>query len=120
MKKAMMSIPLAGKTEAEIIAARERAIKALTERGFEIVNEKFDSEWYSPEQMAKRGVVQIPLCYLAKSLEQMTLCHTVYFCKGWEKARGCKIEHDAAVAYGLEIIYEDSEKVKSNKDGESK
>lgn len=22
-------------------------------------------------------------------------------------ARGCRIEHDAAVAYGLEIIYED-------------
>lgn len=28
-------------------------------------------------------------------------------CKGWKNARGCKIEHDAAVAYGLEIIYED-------------
>lgn len=38
--------------------------------------------------------------------ENMSLCHAAYFCKGWEKARGCKIEHDAAVAYGLEIIYE--------------
>ena len=36
----------------------------------------------------------------------MSLCHAAYFCKGWEKTRGCKIEHDAAVAYGLEIIYE--------------
>ena len=27
--------------------------------------------------------------------------------KGWENARGCKIEHDAAVAYGLDIIYEE-------------
>ncbi len=110
MKKAMMSIPLAGKTDEEIRMARERAVKALTERGFEIVNVRFDSEWYSPEQMAERGVVQIPLCYLAKSLEQMTLSHAVYFCNGWEKARGCQIEHDAAIAYGLEIIYEDSEK----------
>lgn len=24
-----------------------------------------------------------------------------------ENARGCKIEHDAAVAYGLEVIYEE-------------
>lgn len=23
-----------------------------------------------------------------------------------EDARGCKIEHDAAVAYGLEVLYE--------------
>lgn len=29
------------------------------------------------------------------------------FCKGWENARGCRIEHDAAVAYGLEVLYED-------------
>ena len=57
--------------------------------------------------MKERGVVQIPLCFLAKSLENMSLCHAAYFCKGWENARGCKIEHAAAVAYGLEIIYED-------------
>ena len=50
---------------------------------------------------------RIPLCYLAKSLENMSLCHASYFCKGWENARGCRIEHDAAVAYGLEVLYED-------------
>ena len=52
--------------------------------------------------MEQRGVVQIPLCFLAKSLENMSLCHAAYFCKGWENARGCRIEHDAAVAYGLD------------------
>lgn len=31
---------------------------------------------------------------------------TAYFCKGWENTRGCRIEHEAAKAYGLEIIYE--------------
>ena len=56
--------------------------------------------------MEERGVVQIPLCFLAKSLENMSLCHAAYFCKGWENARGCRIEHEAAKAYGLEIIYE--------------
>ena len=25
--------------------------------------------------------------------------------KGWEKARGCKIEHQVAVEYGKEIMY---------------
>ncbi len=107
MKKAMLSQPMAGKSDAEIIATRERAIKALEARGYEIVNTLFTDEWYSNENMEKRGVVQIPLCFLAKSLENMSLCHAVYFCKGWEQARGCKIEHDAAVAYGLEIICEE-------------
>ena len=106
MKKAMFSQPMAGKTEQEIISTREKVIAELTARGYEIVNTLFTDEWYSNAAMIQRGVVQIPLCFLAKSLENMSLCHAAYFCKGWENARGCRIEHDAAVAYGLEIIYE--------------
>lgn len=106
MYKAMISQPMAGKTDEEIVATRERAIAALKERGYEIVNTLFTDEWYSPEKMKERGVVQIPLCFLAKSLENMSKCHAAYFCKGWEKTRGCVIEHMAAEKYGLEIIYE--------------
>ena len=106
LKKAMLSQPMAGKSNEEIIATREKAIKVLKEKGFEIVNTLFTDEWYSKEKMAERGVIQIPLCFLAKSLENMSLCHAAYFCKGWENARGCKIEHEVAKAYGLEIIYE--------------
>lgn len=107
MMKAMLSQPMAGKTDEEIIATREKVIKALEARGYEIVNTLFTDEWYNRENMEKRGVVQIPLCFLAKSLENMSLCHAVYFCKGWEQARGCRLEHDAAVAYGLTVIYEE-------------
>lgn len=105
--KAMLSQPMAGKTDEEIIATREKAISALKENGYEIVNTLFTDEWYSKEKMEERGVVQIPLCFLAKSLENMSQCHAAYFCKGWEKARGCRIEHEAAVAYGLTILYEE-------------
>lgn len=107
MKKAMLSQPMAGKTNEEIVTTRERAVKVLKEKGYEIVNTLFTDEWYSKEAMTERGVVQIPLCFLAKSLENMSLCHAVYFCKGLESARGCRIEHDAAVAYGLEVLYEE-------------
>ena len=101
----MLSQPMAGKTDEEIVATREKAMAALQEKGFEVVNTLFTDEWYSKRNMAERGVVKIPLCFLAKSLENMSLCHAAYFCKGWENARGCKIEHEAAKAYGLEIIY---------------
>lgn len=106
MKKAMLSQPMAGKTVEEIIATRERAKAFLEGMGYEVINTLFTDEWYSKEQMEKRGVVQIPLCFLAKSLENMSLCHAAYFCKDWENTRGCRIEHEAAKAYGLEIIYE--------------
>lgn len=106
-KKAMISQPMAGKTDEEIAETRDKARTRLREMGYEFVNTLFTDEWYSNESMEERGVVQVPLCFLAKSLENMSLCHAAYFCKGWENARGCRIEHDAAVAYGLEVLYED-------------
>ena len=106
MKKTMISQPMAGKTNSEIVATRERAIATLTEKGYEIINTLFTDEWNSKDEMESRGVVNIPLCFLAKSLEKMSMCHAVYFCKGWENARGCRIEHAAAREYGLEIVYE--------------
>lgn len=107
MTKAMISQPMAGKTDEQIAATREKAIADLEAMGYEVVNTLFTDEWYSDAAMKERGVVQVPLCYLAKSLENMSLCHAAYFAKGWEKARGCRIEHDAAVAYGLDVLYED-------------
>ena len=107
--KAMLSQPMAGKTQAEIVATREKAITALKERGYEIVNTLFTDEWYSSEKMTERGVVHIPLCFMAKSLENMSLCHAVYFCEGWESARGCRIEYEAARSYGLDIIFGETE-----------
>ena len=106
MKKVMLSQPMAGKTNEEIAATRERAIATLTAKGYEIINTLFTDEWNSKDEMESRGVVNIPLCFLAKSLEKMSMCHAVYFCKGWENARGCRIEHAAAREYGLELVYE--------------
>lgn len=107
VKKAMISQPMAGKTDEEIVATRDLAVAKLRQMGYEVVNTLFTDEWYSDEAMKERDVVQVPLCFLAKSLENMSLCHAAYFCKGWEDARGCKIEHDAATAYGLEVLYEE-------------
>lgn len=104
--KAMLSQPMAGKTEEEITATRDRAIAALEGMGYEVINTRFTDEWYAKEDMIKRGVVNVPLCFMAKSLENMCLCEAAYFCKGWENARGCRIEHEAAKAYGVKIIYE--------------
>lgn len=107
MLKAMLSQPMAGKTEQEIIEDRDRAIATLEAKGYQIINTFFTDERYSKEAMEEHGVKQIPLYFLAKSLEKMSLCHAVYFCRGWENARGCRIEHEAAKAYGLTIIYEE-------------
>ena len=75
--------------------------------GYEVVNTLFTDEWYKKENMKERGVENIPLCFFAKSVENMSKCHAVYFCAGWEKARGCRCEMHVAQAYGLTLLFEE-------------
>lgn len=105
--KAMISQPMANKTEQEIIETRKHAKNALEGLGYEFINTLFTDEWYSSENMKERGIENVPLYFLAKSLENMSKCHVVYFCKGWEDTRGCRCEHDIAQAYGMKILYEE-------------
>lgn len=102
----MISQPMAGLTNDEIEETRNRFLQYAESNSMEVVNTLFTDEWYSKESMLKRGVIQIPVCFLAKSIEAMSLCDVAYFAKGWENARGCRIEHEVAKQYGLEIIYE--------------
>lgn len=35
----------------------------------------------------------------------LLLCDAVYFSRGWEQSKGCRLEHAAAEIYGLKIFY---------------
>lgn len=101
-KKVMISQPMAGKTPEEIVEVRDKVIKYLEKSGFEVVDTYFpnDSKYLTVDILNK------PLFCLGKSLMYMSYCDAVYFCKGWDKTRGCILEHKAAEAYGLKIMYE--------------
>lgn len=105
-QKAMISQPMKGKTEDEIVRQKNEAVKILEGQGYKIVNTYFDDDWTDTDNLLKKGITSIPLFFLAKSLEKMAECDVIYFCDGWQDARGCKLEHAAAVAYGLKVIYE--------------
>ena len=104
--KAMISQPMNGKEIDEINAEREHAVAELEAAGYEVVNTVFTDEWYNEDAMEKRGVTHKPLCFLSKALEEMAMCDAVYFCDGWKNARGCRLENEAAVAYGVNIFRE--------------
>lgn len=55
--KAMLSQPMAGKTDEEIVEARDKAVEALESMGYEVVNTLFTDEWYSDGAMEERGVM---------------------------------------------------------------
>lgn len=97
MKKLFISQPMKGKTDEQILAERERAIEAAKELLGEPV-EVIDSFFQSAPVGAK------PLWFLGKSLELLADADIAYFAKDWQKARGCKIEHECAVEYGIPRI----------------
>ena len=106
-KKAMLCQPVGGKTDEEIKSVRGNAVAVLESMGYEVVDSFFTQDLTDPFVVGDLRIVNEPLCYLGMSLAVMSLCHVVYFCKGWEGARGCRVEHETAFAYGLTIMYED-------------
>ena len=98
MKKVFISPPMANKSEEEIKEELNKRKTALEQLNFEVVDTYIEN---SP------NVKNIPLWCLGKSLAIMANCDIAYFCRGWQKARGCLIEYEAAVQYGLQVITED-------------
>lgn len=97
MKKLFISQPMKGKTDEEILKEREKAIKSAKKHLGEDV-EVIDSFFQSAPADAR------PLWFLGKSLELLSTADIAYFAKGWEEARGCKIENMCAIEYGITVI----------------
>ena len=109
MKRLFISQPMKGKTDEEILEVRERAIESAKQRLGEDV-EVIDSFIQNAPHDANA------LWYLAKSIELLSAADIAYFAKGWEDARGCKIENECAIAYGIDVIedYSNAEEIGMN------
>lgn len=97
MKKIMISQPMRGKTNELIKEERKVLVQEFEDRGYEVLDTVFDE---APKN------VDEAIWFLSKSIEYLAQADIIFFMKGWEKARGCKIEHEIAVEYDKEIIYE--------------
>lgn len=101
--KVFVSLPMAGKTDEWIISklkeVREEVSTMYPGRDVLVIDSFFQG-------MDTSGISCPPLVYLGMSIRMMAEADLVYFVKGWKSARGCRIEHDCAVAYGLNIFCE--------------
>lgn len=89
--KIMISQPMRGYTEEKIREERQNLINELEKQGYEVVDTIFTEK--APKNCDKA------IYYLAKSIETMSKVDGVVFMKGWEQARGCKIEYYVAQYY---------------------
>ena len=97
--KIFISQPMNGKTNEEIKDERNYIISILATHfpRAEII----DSFFKDTPHDAK------PLWYLGESIKLMSEADVVFFCDGWQTARGCQIEHDCALEYGIDTMYEE-------------
>ncbi len=103
MTKIFISQPMNGKTTEEIEEERNYTIDTLRSRFarknecVEIIDSFFKDKPYESS----------PLWYLGESIKLMSEADVVFFCNGWQTARGCQIEHDCALEYGIDTMYEE-------------
>lgn len=95
--KIFISQPMKDLSEEEIRHNRMKAVKKIKSLYGDDV-EIIDSY---------KNKYQKPLVCLAKSIELLATADIAYFCRGWNKARGCRIEYMCADNYGIGAYFEE-------------
>ena len=97
MKKLFVSQPMRENSPDEILAERNRVILKAQEALGEAVD---PIPSYCPG--AHEGIG--PVRALANSIYLLGDADAAVFAKGWEKARGCRIEQAICLEYGIDIV----------------
>lgn len=94
--KLFISQPMRDKTNEEIKEERAKIIAEVKAEYNDV--EVIDSFFENAPHDAK------PLWFLGKSFELLSTADIAYFAPGWDKYRGCKMEHTACQEYGIKIF----------------
>lgn len=104
MKKLFISLPMSGRSGAEICAEmndlKEYAEDIMGEP-LELIKSYFD------------GGADNPLRFIGESITVMSDANVILFAEGWENAKGCGIEHRCAEMYSTATIIYDERLVRS-------
>ncbi len=95
--KVFISQPMNGKTDEEILKERNQLIDCAKEHYGENI-EVIDSFFKGAPHNAN------PLWFLGESIKKLSEADVAVFAKDWEKARGCKIENECCISYGITAI----------------
>lgn len=92
--KIFISQPMRGRSNQEIRTERTEMMAAVKRQygDAEELDTFFDTHVWGP------------LMCLAKSIEALSQADAAVFAPGWENARGCGIEHQCCVDYGVPVL----------------
>lgn len=90
------AVPMWGRAESAIASELESAVSLYsshTGKSCELVN-------YSRAHTALS-----PLEAFGESVKSMAKADVVLMLDGWEEARGCRLEHEIAMGFGVPVVY---------------
>ena len=95
--KVFLSHPMNGLSESEIMSIRDSAYIYLQAvyGNIKIIDNYFHED--APKNAGR-------LWHLGRSIQQLEEADAIYFCDGWENARGCCVEECVARYYGLKVL----------------
>lgn len=96
--KVMISQPMRGKTNEQIRQERAELVQKLENKGYEVVDTVFENAPADED---------VAIYMLSQSIRYIGKVDGIVFMKGWENARGCKIEYYVAQYYHKFIVMEE-------------
>ncbi|MDC4232188.1 DUF4406 domain-containing protein [Actinomyces sp. B33] len=103
MTYAVISQPMRGIEPDRVRTARQTAEAELTAAGYDILPDAYDTTFQYTDE-PDETITNPALWHMGKALMRLSHAEVIYMCPGWSKARGCRIEHSAAIEFGLTIL----------------
>lgn len=103
----VISQPMRGMSPEQVEAVRKEAEKDVISMGFKPYENVYDesfSEQAVPENCKHPGILA-----MAGALERLSQADALYLAPGWSSARGCRIEYEVALSFGMAIIQAETE-----------
>lgn len=105
IKYAVISQAMKGIDSSKIRLQREKAEATVRAAGYEPIDTVYEEDYFD-DGVSGVDVVNPALWHMGLALARLSKAHAIYMCDGWGAARGCRMEHQAAVAFGVDVMYE--------------
>lgn len=102
---------MTGKSEEEILATRQKEIEKIHQLfdadGVEIniIASYIDDATRKHFKEHVSDDINWDIFWLSQSLERLAMADMIWLCDGWEYSKGCNVELECAIQYGLCIVY---------------
>ena len=110
-KNIFISQPMSGKSEEEILATRQKEIEKIHQLfdadGVEIniIASYIDDATRKHFKEHVSDDINWDIFWLSQSLERLAMADMIWLCDGWEYSKGCNVELECAMQYGISIVY---------------